>query len=252
MMPRFNSDQKPSMVWVWTRRRTYSPRPWRTYWWSKSRVSPRYLLCSSVAIKLTFSDTVRGRNFPCSRCCAAHHRRRGPCRSTAPVTMSLPEPPVPTVFCSNAGSCSSRRCRSHQLHDAHQFAEARIRQCGPDAHAHVMGGFVGAEAHHPVNLQGADTLLAGQDQVDDLEPCVQTDVGVLKHRAGDDREAVTASLGALSALPSERTVGDRRDLRVAAARALDAIGPAAIPEICPASVVIGEQRVETQGRSCAW
>ena len=73
---------------------------------------------------------------------------------------------------------------------------------GADAMAHVPSGSVGAEAHHPLDLEGANSLLAGQHEVDDAEPVAKRLIGVLEDRAGDMREAVVG-LGrrALVALP---------------------------------------------------
>src|SRR6202453_967111 len=130
------------------------------------------------------------------------------------------------------------------LDNAHQLAEVGINHRSADTHAHVMCGLVAAEPHHPMNLQGANALLAGQDQVDHLEPLTERLVGVLKHGASDNREAVTASLSALRALPRERAISYRRDLGIDAAWARHTIGPAPITEIRLAGVVIGERRLE--------
>ena len=69
------------------------------------------------------------------------------------------------------------------LDDAHELAEILVGEAGADAMAHVPSGVVRAEAHHAMNLKGADALLAGQHQVDDAEPLAQRLIGVLEDRA---------------------------------------------------------------------
>ena len=56
--------------------------------------------------------------------------------------------------------------------------------------AHIPSGFVAAEAHGAVDLEGAHTLLAGQHNVNDAKPVPQRLVGVLENGPGDHRKAV--------------------------------------------------------------
>src|SRR5260221_196506 len=66
----------------------------------------------------------------------------------------------------------------------------RLDQRRTDFVAHAVGGFVRAEAHHPLNLKGANAFLAGQHQVNDLEPLSKRLVGVLENGPGNVGEAV--------------------------------------------------------------
>src|SRR5260370_1541439 len=76
----------------------------------------------------------------------------------------------------------------------------RLNESGADFMAHGMRGAVGAEAHHPLDLECADPLLAGQHQVDDLEPLAERLVRVLKDGARDMREAIGSQGSAIVAL----------------------------------------------------
>lgn len=79
------------------------------------------------------------------------------------------------------------------LYNAHQLAELRVNQSGPDAHAEVMGGAVAAEAHDALDLKSGDPLLAGLHHVDDLEAVPQADIRVLEHGPAQHREAVAGA-----------------------------------------------------------
>jgi len=113
--------------------------------------------------------------------------------------------------------------------------------------------------HHAMNLERADAFLRGQHQVSDLEPKVQLDFGVLKDRAGDDREAIAVTLVAGNGLasllietlsaalahPIERASLEREDFTVAAARASNfAVRPAHLNEERAALLVSPELLVE--------
>jgi hypothetical protein len=128
--------------------------------------------------------------------------------------------------------------------DAHQLAEIGINQRGANAIAHVKRGRIGAETHHPMDLQAADAPLASEHQVNDFEPRPHANIGVLKDGPDQDGEAVTASLGTSRALPMKRTVGDGRDFIVVTTRAMNARRPAARGQISLARVIRRKQRLE--------
>jgi hypothetical protein len=129
------------------------------------------------------------------------------------------------------------------FNDAHQLAELRVDQSGTDAVTHIVCGLVGPEAHHSMDLQRRDPLLAGQHEVDHLEPLAHRNVRVLEDCPDQDREAVAASLDAFGALPMERTIGDWRDLFVVTARAMNAGGPTTSDEVGFAGVISRKQRL---------
>jgi hypothetical protein len=106
-----------------------------------------------------------------------------------------------------------------------------------------MRGAVASEAHDPLDLEGADTLLAGQHEVNDAKPFPERLVRVLKDRPGDMREAIGGHWSAFVALPVERLAGQRERIS-AAARAFDAIGPAPCDQVSLASVFVRERRLE--------
>jgi hypothetical protein len=53
-----------------------------------------------------------------------------------------------------------------------------------------MCGAIGAQSHHPLNLERADALLAGQHEVHDLEPLPERLIRVFKNDPGYMREAL--------------------------------------------------------------
>lgn len=112
---------------------------------------------------------------------------------------------------------------------SNKLAEFFVRQSGADASAHIPSGFVTTEAHHAMNLQSADTFLAGEHQMDDAEPIAERLICVLEDCPDEDREAVSLR-GTLMALPME-FIGQRIDLCIATARAPDALAPAVHAEI---------------------
>lgn len=108
--------------------------------------------------------------------------------------------------------------------------------------AHGVRGFVRTEPHVALDLEGADPLFAGEHQMHHLEPLAKRLVGVFKNGARDMREAVTAALDRLTlvALPFKGHGLDGENVDVAAARAANPIGPAALHQIFPASLLIGK------------
>lgn len=165
---------------------------------------------------------------------ADHWRFTGAC--TARLAVMLFEPMPVCVFAADP--------RFVNFDDAAKLG-FRLNERGADFVAHGMRGPVGAEAHYALHLQRADSLLAGQHQVDDAKPLAQRLVGVLKDGASDMREAVArrAARSARGALPviSRR---QRVNLCIAAARAGNALRPAAGDQVGAARILIGERSLE--------
>src|SRR5712692_5449414 len=76
------------------------------------------------------------------------------------------------------------------FHEADQLPELLIAHCHANLVAHFVSGMVGAEAHHAHDLERGNALLAGEHQIDDLEPNRKLNVRVLEDRADQHREAV--------------------------------------------------------------
>ena len=119
------------------------------------------------------------------------------------------------------------------------FAEAST-----DTVAHVERGFVRAKTHDPLNLQCADSLFAGQHHVDDPEPIAERFIRVFEDGADQNGEAIPARFGALAALPMEGPIGHGINVNIPAARAMNAMGPAAGDEVAFAIVVSREHVVK--------
>ena len=109
--------------------------------------------------------------------------------------------------------------------------------------AHAPRGFVRAKAHVAHDLQRAHAILAGEHEVGNLEPVAKRLVRVLEDRARNVREAV-AVWRTFFALPvpfARRQIVNRG---VAAARATNALRPAARHQVGPAGIFVGEKIVE--------
>jgi hypothetical protein len=65
--------------------------------------------------------------------------------------------------------------------DTHKFAELRISKTSANTMAHIPSRTIRAEAHHAMNLQGRNSFPARQQEIDDLEPVFETDVGIFKN-----------------------------------------------------------------------
>src|SRR5438132_740317 len=76
------------------------------------------------------------------------------------------------------------------LDDAHEPFEVGVLHRGPQPVTHVPRSLVGACADLPLNLHGADALLAVEHLPQHLEPGLERILRVLEHRAADDGEAV--------------------------------------------------------------
>ena len=103
----------------------------------------------------------------------------------------------------------------------------------------VTGGAVFAhhsfamfDTDHPMDLQGADSLLALSHQVDHLKPNAQRVVGILENGFRDDAKTVSVASAAILVLadPVPRLRRQRIHFLALAARAFDAIRPAHITQ----------------------
>jgi hypothetical protein len=104
--------------------------------------------------------------------------------------------------------------------------------------AHGMGRLVGAEAHHALNLEGAHSLLTGEHQMGDPVPVAERLLGVFEDGPGHDREAI-AILVARATLPMKRLVARGVvQVRIAAARAMDALRPTAGNQVPLAGLLV--------------
>jgi len=130
------------------------------------------------------------------------------------------------------------------LNDAAELVHVALNERSTDAVAHIPSSFVGAEAHRSHDLECGHSLFAGEHHVSDAIPVPQRLVRVLKDRPGDMGEAIAAVRGALVALPLERHGPDREHLGIAAARAFDAVRPAAGDQISGARFLIRESLLE--------
>lgn len=130
------------------------------------------------------------------------------------------------------------------LHNTHELAEPRINQPGPDAMAHIMRGFVGAEANHPLYFERRAALLGSQHHVDDAEPVPQPDIRVLEDRSDKHGKAITTSGSTFRTLPVESAVCDGIDLLVRATGAMNTGRPAARAQIGLTGIVIRKQSLE--------
>jgi len=140
------------------------------------------------------------------------------------------------------------------FHDAHELLEVWIMHRAAQSHAHVPSGLIAAAADETMDLSRADAFLAGQHQMQNLEPRQKRLLGFLKDGSSLEREAVrrTIIFAALLALPMPRT---RRtalvQFFVIATRATWTIRPALEQKIGPASLFIGEQPIKFIKRQLA-
>jgi len=132
------------------------------------------------------------------------------------------------------------------LNDAAQLINV-LHKRRADFVAHSPRGFVGAKSHVTHDLQCAHALFAGEHEVSNLEPVAERLVCVLKNRARNMRETIAAFGRALITLPRPRPIRQFVGLLSAAARAANAIGPAARDQIGAARFLIREHLVELAG-----
>lgn len=137
--------------------------------------------------------------------------------------------------------CQSADERLIDLHNAQKLLKLFIDQRCPDAVTHIPSRLIASEAHIAVDLPSADAFLAGEHQVNDPEPLPQIDVGILEDCPGNIREAISAPLTAIRALPMPFAGLERVHPVRAAARAIDAFGPAVSDQVGIASVFVRER-----------
>jgi hypothetical protein len=164
-------------------------------------------------------------------------------RTDAPsstTTATLPDMPVPRFAADESFI---------DFYDPHELAEIFFSEASANAMAHIPSRPIGTEAHHAMNLKGADPFLTRQHQVDDAEPLAQRFIGVLEDRPTNMREAVVGSrrrARVAEPIPFHGSV--RLDLRVAAARAYHELGPAVLGEIKAACIFVRESRLPFRDR----
>jgi hypothetical protein len=136
------------------------------------------------------------------------------------------------------------------FYDAHQLAEVRVFHSGAQAHAHIPRCLIRAGSKHAMNLQCADSLLARDHQVQNLEPHNQRLLGFLKDGSGRERETVGRARlrSALHTLPVPRTRRTLVNVIVLATWTLWASRPAAQQQVCAACFLIRKQRIELAER----
>ena len=110
------------------------------------------------------------------------------------------------------------------LYGAEQLPFGAVLHRDADAMAHVPSGLVGACPEHPVDLMCRHALFRVVHQEGDFEPLPQRVLGVFEDGFGDDGEPIAVLVAAL-AEPMEGAGFDLPYLRVAAARAVNTIGP---------------------------
>lgn len=131
--------------------------------------------------------------------------------------------------------------------NAHELAEFGIGEPGADTVAHIMCGRIATETEHTVDLERRNALLAGQHEVDDLEPYLETDIRVFEDRADQYGETI-AGRAALPALPMKQAGAQFCNLLVPTTGATNAFGPAASDKILFASIIGREQFLELRDR----
>ncbi len=128
------------------------------------------------------------------------------------------------------------------LNDAHELAEIFVTESGADTMAHVPSRPVRAEAHHAMDLERANALLAGEHEMDDAEPVAQRLIRVLENRSGDMRETVIGFRGrAFVAEPIPRHLAMSLHMHVAATRAGNTLRPAMPDQIRAARIFVRER-----------
>src|SRR5712691_8085145 len=214
--------------------------------------SPRsglYHLPSSAHNRLTLCETISRTNAPCvMESTLSDHSRNdvafalhGSSHGNLAVSASSPEVTATSWPFVLVLGLAADPCFVH-FNDADQLAEFFIAQRSSDLMAHEPRGLVGAEAHIAHDLQCADTLLAGQHQVNDAEPFAQRFVGVLEDRHDENREPIDL-WQAILALPVPR-LPKCPNFVMAATRAIHAIGPAIAHQVGAARIFMRKQRLE--------
>ena len=134
------------------------------------------------------------------------------------------------------------------FHNAHQLIEIFVRHAATDAMAHAPRGLVRAETEQAEYLQGADSLLACQHQVDNLKPLAQRLVRILEDRPDRHAKAVAGRIGAGVADPIELAGAVFYDINAATARAAHASRPALRDKVAFARIVVRKRLLELANR----
>jgi hypothetical protein len=132
------------------------------------------------------------------------------------------------------------------LDNAHQLPEVRVTESGAEPMAHIESRPVGTCLDSPVNLECADSLLAGQNQEQNPEPSAHGNLGILEDRADEYREAVGVSAPTfrIRALPFPRLRDVVDVIWLAAARAYNALRPALIHKVGATRIFVGKHPLE--------
>ena len=119
------------------------------------------------------------------------------------------------------------------LDNTDKLAKFLVLHSRPDAMAHVPSRSIGTGTDHAMNLEGTNSFLTGQHEMDDAEPCLEGHIRVFEHGADRHRKSIERLV--------MRSIGH---FIVATARAADAIGPAFAREIGATGILIREQRLK--------
>lgn len=125
------------------------------------------------------------------------------------------------------------------LHDTHKLQEVRILHRSAEPVAQIPSRLIGTRSDLPMNLEGANALLAVEHRIQNLKPRSQRILRVLHDGAGQQRETI-AAIAALRTLPVARTL-QRVHLLIRATRALNASRPAMGEDILTAGFFRGER-----------
>src|SRR6266446_2786732 len=115
-----------------------------------------------------------------------------------------------------------------------------LHQRDADFVTHHPCSFQRTETHITPKLARADAFLGRQHEMNHAEPVSQRLIRVLKDRARNVREAITALWGALVALPMPGVALQFGGFGSATARAMDAFGPSFANKVSAASILIRE------------
>jgi len=127
------------------------------------------------------------------------------------------------------------------FHNAHELLEVFVCQSKPDTVAHIPSCLVGAEAHHAMDLKGADALFAAKHQMDHAEPLPERFVGVLENGPRNMGEPIVgARRGASVAkpVPSHRAMFFNR--QIAATGAVNRVHPTMRHQVSAAGIFVRE------------
>jgi len=127
------------------------------------------------------------------------------------------------------------------FNNAHESLKFGIMHSSSKPMAHVPSGGIGA-SNLPLNLECTNSLFAVKHLPENLKPCFQRHIGILKDRTNGNREAVRRARirSTCFARPMERPRRKRIDLRITAPRACSASWPAPLHKEFFASIFTRE------------